>query len=193
MTTPTVQRPISPKTTEIDNQISRLDIRGNACAKNVRELRAKKMAGEHDINDRESRIEMVLAENEIPASNEVDAQLTSQLLQWEAIEEAKQSLKPKLAAAKREAADKILVGLKKPHDAIMARLLAALVEASEANAELFQLSRDLRDYEIGFRNGVCELMPTEVLGVPHKHSELAEFMRSALKAGYLKALPKELA
>src|SRR5258707_15504127 len=114
-----VQKPISPKITEIQAVIARLEMRGKAHAKNVHELRAKKLAGQHNINDKDSRIAMVLAEQEIPVTDDADTKLTSELLQWEAIEEAKQAQKPKLAPAKREAADKILVGIKPGHDAVM--------------------------------------------------------------------------
>jgi hypothetical protein len=182
---------INPKVTELQAIIARLDMRGNGKAKAVHEVREKKLAGQHNINDKESRIAMVMAEQDIPATDDLDAQLTTLLLQWEAIEEAKESYKPKLAAAKYEAATAILTGLKPAHDKIMKRLLAALVEASAANAELFDLRSQLRDKSIGFRCGVCELDSTDVLGVLHKLSDLAEFMRSAVAGGYLSTLPKE--
>ena len=185
----TVQKPISPKTTEIQAVIARLDMRGNAKAKTVSELRAKKLAGQHNVNDKDSRIAMVLAEQDVPTTDDTDAKLTSELLQWEAIEEAKEAQKPKLAAAKREAADKILVGIKPEHDAIMKKMLSGLSGFTEAYVELFALSRDLRDYEIGFRHGVCELMPTDLFGPPTIYSPLADFFRAAVSAGYLKSVP----
>jgi hypothetical protein len=185
----TVQEPISPKTTELKAVITRLEMRENAKAKTVRELRAKKLAGQHNINDRESRIAMVMAEESFPATDDTDAKLTSELLEWEAIVEAKESVKPKLAAARREASDKILAGLKPAHDEIMHRLVSALVEAHKANVELFDLRSQLRDRSIGWRNGVCELLPDEVLNTPTIYSHLADFFRAAVKAGYLKTLP----
>jgi hypothetical protein len=77
----------------------------------VQELRTKKLRGQHNVDEHESRVAFVLAEKEIPASNDVDAQLTTELLNWEATDEAIKTLKPKLAAAKREASDKILVSI----------------------------------------------------------------------------------
>jgi hypothetical protein len=186
----TVQKPISPKVTELQALIARLEMRGNGKAKTVRELRAKKLAGQRNINDRESRIAMVMAEQEFPATDDTDAKLTSELLEWEAIEEAKQSLKPKLDAAKREASDKVLVTVKSDHDAVMKKLVSGLSVATEAWIELFQLSRDLLDYDIGYRNGICETMPLDLFGPPNAYSPLAEFMGDALKAGHLKSLPR---
>jgi hypothetical protein len=184
-----VPKLISPDITAQQAVFARLDMRAKAASREVRELRERKLQGQNNVNDKTTRISMVLAEQDIPATDDTDVKLTAKLLQWEAIEEAKESLKPKLAIAKREAADKILAGLKKPHDAIMARLLAALVDAHAANVELFDLRSQLRDREIGFRNGVCELMPDEVLSSPTIYSPLADFFRAAVKAGFLKALP----
>jgi hypothetical protein len=180
----------SPKITEIQSQKSRIRIRNNAAAKKYRELHAAKRARETNVDDKQSMIAMVLADQEIPSAIDIDAQSVKAALEWEATEAAEQSLDAPLAAAKGEAATDILKALKKPHDEVMKRLLAALVEASAANAELFQLSRDLRDKEIGFRCGVCELIPS-FLGVPHAASEFAQFMRDAVAAGYWSALPKE--
>jgi hypothetical protein len=183
-----VPKLISPKITEIENKIARVRMRSNGHAKKVKELRAN---GQNNLDDKAARIALVLAGKEIPASSEIDAQITTEMLNWQATIDAEQSLKSPLAAAKFEAQTDILAALKKPHDEIMKRLLAALVAASAANAELFDLSRQLKDQSIGWRNGVCQLMPTDVIGVPHKYSELAEFMRQAVAAGYLSTLPKE--
>jgi hypothetical protein len=185
----TVQDPINPKMTELQAVIARLEMRAKASARKVRELREKKLAGQHNINDKDSRIAMVLAEQDISATDDTDAKLTSELLQWEAIEEAKESLKPKLAAARREASDKILASIKPAHDEIMKRLVSSLVDAHAANVELFGLRSQLRDRSIGWRNGVCELLPDEVLNTPTIYSHLADFFRGAVKAGYLKNVP----
>jgi hypothetical protein len=186
-----IQKPISPKITELQALIARVQMRGNASAKKIKELRAKKLARQNNVDDKESMIAMVLAGESIPASNDVDSQLTNEYLQWEATEAAEQSLKPKLAAAKREASDKLLVSIKPAHDVVMKKLMSGLSVATEAWIELFALSSDLRDYEIGFRNNVCELMPIDLFGPPNRYSPLAEFMRAAVASGYLSALPKE--
>ena len=190
----TVQKPTSPNVTEIESQMARVRMRSNAHAKNVKELRAKKLAGQHNANDRDARIKMVLAGEEFPATDDVDAKLTTELLQWEATEEAAQSLKPKLAAAKYEASTAVLLGLKKPHDEVVQRIVGPLVEVAKAWNELFQLSRDLKDNGIGWRNGVCELVPAlvDLLGPPNASSELATLLQTAVDAGYVKSLPREL-
>jgi hypothetical protein len=192
----TVQKPLSPKVTEIENQISRVRMRGNASSKKIKELRALKLAGQHNVNDSESRIAMILADKEIPAASDVDAQITTEMLNWEATEEAERSLKPKLAAAKYEASTAVLNGLKKPHDEVVQRVVSPLVEVAKAWNELFQLSRDLKDKEVGWRDGVCDLVPAlvELFGANNVHSPLASFLQEAVKANYVKAsaLPKEL-
>jgi hypothetical protein len=185
----TIQKPVSPAVTELQAIIARLDMRAKASSRKVQELREKKAHGQRNINDKESRIAMVMAEQEIPATDDTDTKLTSELLLLEGIAEAKESYKPKLAAAKREATDAILAGVKKPHDEIMLRLIAGLIEAHKANVELFDLRRQLRDNDCGWRNGVAELAPDEVLGAPAIHCHLADFFRECVKRGYLKSLP----
>jgi len=184
-----VPKLISPAITAQEAVLTRLDMRANGKSKTARELRARKIQGQNNVNDKDTRIAMVLAEQDIPATDDVDAQITTTLLEWEAIVEAKQSLLPKLAIAKREAADKILAGLKPEHDKIMARLVSSLVDAHTASAEIFDLRGQLRDGGIGWRNGVGELFPDEVLGAPTIYSALADFLRAAVKSGYLSKLP----
>jgi hypothetical protein len=187
-----VPKVISPKTTEQQTVIARLEMRGSAKAKNIRDLRALKLQGEHNINDKDSRIAMVLAEQDIPSTDDVDAKIAAEYLQWEAIEEAKQAQKPKLAAAKREAADSILDGLKKEHDVLVHTIVSSLADVvAPAWAELFDLSRQLKDKDIGWRKGICETMPLDLFGPPNVYSPLAVFMRAAVEAGFLKSLPKE--
>jgi hypothetical protein len=184
-----VQDPVNPEMTGLQATIARLDMRGAAKSKSVRELRARKLDGERSIDDKDSRIAMVLSEETFPAANDTEAKLTSELLEWQAIEEAKESLKKKLAAARQKASDKVLAGLKPEHDEVMQRLLSALVEAHKANVELFDLRNQLRDRSIGWRLGVCELLPDEVLGAPTIYGHLADFFSAAIKAGHLKTMP----
>jgi hypothetical protein len=138
----TVQKPVSPKVTELENKMSRVRIRGNASAKKITEARAKRLAGQHSTSDKDSLIKMVLADEQIPATSDIDTEIATEMLNWEATEAAYQSLKQPLAAAKCEAADKILVGIKPAHDVAMKKLLSGLSVATEAYIEIFGLSRD---------------------------------------------------
>jgi hypothetical protein len=192
----TVPNPISPQVTDFQGQASRVRMRSNGHSKKVRELREKKAAGQNNVNDREARIAMVLAGDDFPAASDIDAQIATELLNWEATDEAEQSLKPKIAAAKHEAGTAVLAGLKKPHDEVVQRIVGPLSQLAHAWVELFQLSRDLKDKEIGWRNGVCDLVPAlvESFGPPILASQLANLLHEAVKLGYLESsvLPKEL-
>jgi hypothetical protein len=118
------------------------------------------------------------------------------MLNWEATSEAEQSLKSQLDAAYREASTAVLKGLKPEHDKVVQRIVGPLVELAAAYVELFQLSRDLKDKSVGWRNGVCDLVPAlvDIFGPPNQHSSLAGLLQEAVKANYLKAsaLPKEM-
>jgi hypothetical protein len=186
---------ILPKTTEIEIQDGRLEIREKASDRKVQELRAS--IRQPNTDDRESRIAMVLAGNDVSESSDTAARLTTELLNGQAIREARESLKPKLRAAKFEAATAVLAGLKPAHDAVMNRLVTALTDVvTPAYLEIFQLSRDLKDKDCGWRNGVCDLVPAlvELFGANNAHSPLASLLHEAVRLGYLKAgqVPKEL-
>ena len=55
--------------------------------------------------------------------------------------------------------------------------------------ELFDLGRQLKDKECGWREGVCNLLPAliELFGATNAHSSLATLLREAVKADYLKS------
>ena len=182
---------ISPKITEIQNQKARVKLRNNAAAKTYREKHASKLARETNIDDRKSMIAMVLADKDIPSAIDIDAQLVTAALEWEATEAADRSLDAPLAAAKREAADSILDGLKKEHDVLVNRIVSGLADVvAPAWAELFDLSRQLKDKDVGWCKGICETMPLDLFGPPNAYSPLANFLRAAVAAGYLNTLPK---
>jgi hypothetical protein len=192
----TVPNRISPTVTNILNQKSRARMLGSVSAKNVKELRAKQSAGENNANDREARIAMVLAGEDFPPASDIEAQLTTEMLRWQAADEADRSLDAPLAKARYEDATVVLKGLKPGHDAALIPALSALAEVfAPAWKEIFQLSRDLKDKDLGWREGVCDLVPqlVELFGVPNAHSPLASFLQKAVAAGYLKSaqLPKE--
>ena len=187
-------KPISPKTTELKTNITRVRMRGNGHAKNIKELRAKKSAGQN-INDSEARLAMILADEDIPATNDIDAQITTEMLNWQATTEAEQLLKPQLAKAEYEAATAILESaeVQKMHGDLMRRIALPLAEAAKAWLELYGLSLELRANDVGFRCGICQTMPTELFGFPNSHSKLGAYLHALVKADYLHAndVPRE--
>ena len=68
-----------------------------------------------------------------------------------------------------------------------------MAEIAKAWVELFGMSRELRDREIGFRFGICETMPLDLFGPPNAYSPLADYLNQAVKAGYISAgsVPRE--
>jgi hypothetical protein len=144
----------------------------------------------------ESLIAMVLADpDNIQTAPDNNAKLKAAWQKRAAIDAARQSLKPKLAKAKYEAGSAILKSpdVQRQHSELMKRIVPPLAEIAKAWAELFAMSRELRDREIGFRFGVCETMPLDLFGVPNAHSPLADFLNRAVKAGCISAgsVPKE--
>ena len=139
---------------------------------------------------------MVLAGEDFPAASDIDAQITAELLNWEATDEAEQSLKPKIAAAKYAAATEVLKGIKPEPDKIVQRIVGPLVELAPAFLELFDIGRQLKDKSCGWREGVCDLLPAliDLLGANNVHSPLATLLHEAVRLGYLKAgqVPKEM-
>jgi hypothetical protein len=185
---------ITSKITATKNEISSTTIRFEASGRKYRALVAKKAQGEHNSLDRESRIATVLAGEDVKIDNDIDAQIKADYLIWESLNETLEFLKKKLATVTREAALDYLQTpeIQKRHGDSIKKGIAGLLQASEANAEISQLGLELRDRGIPFYYGICQLSMEPVLGFPNQHSATADFMRAAVKAGYLKAqdLPK---
>jgi hypothetical protein len=186
---------ISPAMTELQNQDSRLVMSDKAQKREIEELTAQ--GSQPNADDNESLIAKVLANpDSFPTDSDNAAKIKTAWQKRAAIDAARQSLKPKLAKAKYEAGSAILKSpeVQKQHGDLMKRIVPPLAEIAKAWAELFAMSRELRDREIGFRHGICECMPLDLLGVPNQFSPLASYLQSAVKAGYISAgsVPKEL-
>jgi hypothetical protein len=183
----------SPELTTLNNTKHSLEVRERIIKSDVILLRERLATGDElQPDDRAAQIEHTLAGGLVSATSNLSSQLGIAMLQWRAIDDAKEVLSKNIYKAKRAAAVKIVTNEKPAHDAIMKRLIASLVEVHSAHLELFALRQELCDKEIGLFNGMCELLP-DFLGAPtNSYSEFADFMRAAVKANYLKAAPKEL-
>jgi hypothetical protein len=183
----------SPELMTLNNTKSALDARERLIKSDVSRLRDRIAAGDEiQPDNRAAQIEHTLAGGSVSAASDLSSQLGLAMLQWRAIDDAKETLSKKILKAKRDAAVKVVAGLKVPHDAIMKRLIGPPVEVHSAFVELSAMRQELCDKEIGLLNGVCELLP-DFLGSPlNAHSELADFMRAAVTSQYLNAVPKEL-
>jgi hypothetical protein len=184
----------SPKITELQTQDARLVISDKALTREIEQLTAK--GNQPTAADNASLIAMVLADpDNINVEDDSAAKIKTAWAKRQAIHEARQSLKTKLAQAKHEAGDAILqsADVQKQHAELMKRLTTGFVEVSKAWADLFAMSRELRDREVGFRFGICETMPLDLLGAPNAYSPLADFLNQAAKAGYISAgsVPRE--
>jgi hypothetical protein len=185
---------ISPAMTELQNQDSRLAMSEKSQKREIEELTAQ--GSQPNADDNESLIAKVLANpDSFPTDSDNAAKIKTAWQKRAAIDAARQSLKPKLAKAKYEAGSAILKSpdVQRQHSELMKRIVPPLAEIAKAWAELFAMSRELRDREIGFRFGVCETMPLDLFGVPNAHSPLADFLNRAVKAGCISAgsVPKE--
>jgi hypothetical protein len=143
-------------------------------------------------DDNESNIALILAGDDMPFTVDLRAALSSKMIEWRAIDDAKEALNKTINRAKREAAVKVVARLKPEHDAMMKRLCASLVEVHSAHVELSSLRQELCDKEIGLFNGVCELLPDFIDSPTNGYSALSDFFRAVVKAGYLNSVPAQL-
>src|ERR1700722_5749526 len=156
----------SPELVTLTNTKHSLDARERLVKADVILLRERIAAGnEIQADDKAAQIEHTLAGGSVSAASDPTAQLSLAMMQWRAIDDAKDVLGRKIAKARYAAATKLCDGLKPAHDAVMQRLCASLVEAHAAHAELFEMKRELTDRQIGLIGTVCHLMP-DFLGAP---------------------------
>jgi hypothetical protein len=183
----------SPELMTLNNIKGSLEARERLVKSDVILLRGRIAVGDElQPDNRAAQIEHTLAGGSVSPSSDLTAQLGLAMLQWRAIDDAKESLNKKIYQAKRDAAIKIVADLKVHHDSIMKRLIGPLVEVHSAFVELSAMRQELCDKEIGISNGVCGLLP-DFLGAPtNGYSEFADFMRAAVAAGYLKSVPAQL-
>jgi hypothetical protein len=190
-----VQTPTSPKLTEKKAKDGRFEILDKGQSRKVAELRALKSKGQRAV-DPAALMELMLDGKDVPAPDDVDTKLTAELLKWQTIVDARQPLKQEIDAAYREAATAVLKGIKPEHDAVVQRIVGPLVEVSKAYVEIFDLGRQLKDKDCGWREGVCDLLPAlvELFGATNAHSPLATLLQEAVRLGYVKVgqVPKEL-
>jgi hypothetical protein len=189
----TISALTSPELVTLNNTKHSLEARERLVKTDVSLLRERIAAGDQVQSDeKDAQIEHTLAGGSVSPDADLTGQLRLAMLQWRAIDDAKHSLSKTIRSAKRDAAIKVLAGLKPAHDAIMKRLIGPLVEVQSAFVELSAMRQELCDKEIGLFNGVCELLPDFLDSPTNGYSEMADFFRAAVKAGYLRSIPKEL-
>jgi hypothetical protein len=182
----------SPELTSLNQTMSSLKAKASGYKTDATILNQRILAGSEDTADNDSNIAMILAGGDIELKPDLKAQLAQTMKQWRVVDDAIEVLSRKINKAKREAAIKVVAGLKPEHDAIMARLCASLVEAHHARAKLWVMKRAMIDNEIGVFGDVCELLPDEILGLLNPYSSLAAFLRESVKLGFLKSAPAQL-
>jgi hypothetical protein len=183
----------SPELMTLKNTAISLDARERLVKSDVILLRERIAAGtDVQPDDRAAQIEHTLAGGSVSAASDLTSQLGLAMLQWRAIDDAKDALSKKIHKAKRHAAAKVVAGLKASHDAMMKRACAAGVDFHSAHVELSALREELCAKEIGLFSGVCELLPDFLESPTNGYSAMADFFRAAVKAGYLDTIPKEL-
>jgi hypothetical protein len=191
---PKIQTLVSPDITANDSQNARLVMTDKKLKRNIEE-RAARRGSQQNADSKEALIKMVLADPDNFSTEDDNANDKADWQKRAAIDAARQSLKQKRAVAMREAGDKVLVSIKPPHDVEMKKLMQNVSVATEAWVSIFRLSRDLVDHGVGWRHGVCDLVPelTELFGPPNAYSPLATLLLAAEKAGYINAnaVPKE--
>jgi hypothetical protein len=190
----TIPELTSPELVTLNTTKRSLDERERLVKSDVISLRERITAGnEMQPEDKAAQIEHTLAGGSVSAASDLTAQLGMAMLQWRAIDDAKNALSKKLHTARRDAAVSIVAGLKVSHDAVMKRLCASLLEVHSAHAELSTLRQELCDKEIGLFNGVAELLPDFLESPTNGYSAMADFLRNSVKAGFVRTVPKEYA
>jgi hypothetical protein len=108
---------------------------------------------------------------------------------WSDLVDATEHSGRRLRDARYKASGRICQKLKAPHDEIVNRLVAGLVEAYSASVDLYKLKTDMMAEEIAFI-GICSLTPHTFLGATSDPSSpLALFFREASQLGF--SVPKE--
>jgi hypothetical protein len=133
---------------------------------------------------------LVLAGQPLPDDANVDAELATAMLNWRAIEDAKEIQLRHIEDTRRDAGRKLSQSLKPQHEKLMTALCIALTDAHAAWRELFTIKRGLLGQGIGL-SGLFSVDPQEFMGVPSdRASDFCEFMRDAARAGYCRELPR---
>jgi hypothetical protein len=118
-----------PASRAVETKDSRLELLDNGQARKIKELRVLKSEGQRAV-DPDALMQMMLDGKDIPAPENVVTQLTAEMLKWQAIGDARQSLKAPLAKARYEDSTAVLIGLKPEHDAV---LIPALTRTTQAH------------------------------------------------------------
>jgi hypothetical protein len=143
-------KPISPQTTALDAQDSRLLVTDRALKREIEELTAKER--QPNADDNESLTESVLADpDNFAIASDSAAKIKTAWAKRAAIEAARQSLKPKKAKAKYDAATTILESapVQKQHGDLMKRIGPPLAEIAKAWVSLYSMSLELREHDMG--------------------------------------------
>lgn len=166
-----------------------LNARSKEVSTKVRDLREIKANG-LSPDARALRAEMVRSGQPLPDSANVDAELATLMVEWRAIEDAKEIQTHRIYDARKDAARKLCQSLKPQHDKLMKALCASLADAHATWAELFSLKRGIMNQ--GARlNGLLLADPQDLLGVPSdRSSDFHDFMREASRSGYCRELPR---
>jgi hypothetical protein len=188
-------KPISPQMTELQNQDARLVMADRALKREIEELNAKD-SRPNNAGDSDALNELVIADpDNFPTASDNAAKIKTAWQKRAAIEAARQSIKPKLKKTKDDAATAILASpeVQKKHGDLMKRIAPPLAEIAKAWAELYSMSLEIREHDLGFRCSICEVMPLELFGFPNTHGPLGAYLNAAVKAGYIKSsdVPKE--
>src|SRR6202051_2034605 len=119
----------SPELVTLNNTKQALDARELLVKSDVTVLRNRIAAGnEIQPDDRKSNIALILAGDDMPFSVDLKSTLSSKMMEWRIIDDAKETLSRNIADARYAAATKLCDGLKPEHDALMRQLCASLVE-----------------------------------------------------------------
>jgi hypothetical protein len=186
-----ITEPTSSSLTALLKRDADLALKSEQSSKTVHALRAQKRDGKKNVDDKEARIQKILAGEDVPPANNIDAQIASAMLRWEAINDAREALRPMIAIETRKAAVAQSAELKPEHDQKMVKLCSTLVDAHAAYNDLFSMKHELIGKGVGLI-GLCLLMP-DFFGSPQSHnSPLAFFLAEAKRAGYIGEVPKAL-
>jgi hypothetical protein len=166
-----------------------LNARSKAVSAKVRELRAVKDNG-LTPDARASRAELVRSGQPLPDSANVDAELANLMVEWRAIEDAKEIQTQRIYDARKDAARKLCQTLKPQETKLMKVLCTSLIDAHAAWSELFAMKRGVMNQ--GERlYGLLTADPQDLLGIPSDlSSDFHDFMRDAARSGYCRELSR---
>jgi hypothetical protein len=136
-------------------------------------------------------LKRTLAGEQLADTTDIKAQLEKEHRQWAAYESAIEHLDREVDREKAILSKEYCEKIQPKEKELMQRVGKHMLELHAAYSELYSLKRHLIDSDVGCR-GVCLDLPEFLSSPSNGHSEMAAWLRTVQKKGFIKEVPSEL-